>query len=143
MSLVPVVDSRNPWTALRPSVIALAASSMAPSSFFFRQVRPLHPQLRHRLKTKQQPVKTLQQGIVQFSRDAGALADPRLERHLELMMQVPDPHLVRGPQQPRGTRPAQRQEPGGPSREGAAHSSEAADVARSAKAHRICVFGSL
>jgi hypothetical protein len=35
MSLVPTVDSRNPCTAFRPSVIALAASSIATSSFSF------------------------------------------------------------------------------------------------------------
>ncbi len=34
-SLVPTVDLRNPWTAFRPSVIALAASLIALSSFSF------------------------------------------------------------------------------------------------------------
>ena len=95
MLLVATVDSRNPCTAFRASeVIALAASLMALSSFSFASCRPLCPQVGHRLKAKQQPVETLQQGVVQLPRNAGALAHSRVERHLETVMQLPDPDPV-------------------------------------------------
>jgi hypothetical protein len=63
------------------------------------------------LKAKQQPVEALQQGVVQIPRNAGALADSRLERHLEPAMQLPDPDLVPSPEQPQSTRRAERTEP--------------------------------
>jgi hypothetical protein len=69
--------------------------------------------VKHRLKAKQQPVETLQQGVVQVARNAGALADSRLERHLETVMQLPDPDPVPSPEQPQPSRRAERAEPGG------------------------------
>jgi hypothetical protein len=45
-------------------------------------------------------VEALQQRVVQVPRNAGALADSRLERHLEPVTQLPDPDLVPSPEQP-------------------------------------------
>ena len=64
----------------------------------------------HRLKAKQQPVETLQQGVVQLPRNAGALADSRFERHLEPATQLPDPDPVPNPEQTQSTRRAERAE---------------------------------
>ena len=44
-------------------------------------------------------MEALQQSVVKLPRNPCALADARLQRHLELMMQLPDTPLVRRPQQ--------------------------------------------
>ena len=58
-------------------------------------------------------METLQQRVVQLPRNAGALAHSRVERHLETVMQLPDPDPVASPEQPQSTRRAERTEPGG------------------------------
>ena len=44
-------------------------------------------------------MKALKQGVMKFARDACALSDARLQRHVELMVQLPQPQLVGRPQQ--------------------------------------------
>ena len=46
------------------------------------------------LKVQQNPVEALQQSVVQIAGDTCAFADARLQRHVELMMQLPDAQLV-------------------------------------------------
>ena len=41
------------------------------------------------LKAWQHPLKTLQERVVQVTRDACALTDARVQRHLELLLQLP------------------------------------------------------
>src|SRR5579859_2486541 len=43
-------------------------------------------------------MEALQQSVVKFARDAGALSDPRLQRQFELALQSPHPPLVDHPQ---------------------------------------------
>ena len=49
------------------------------------------------LKERQERLETLQQRVVQIASNACALADARIERHLEFMMQLADPVLVGPP----------------------------------------------
>ena len=44
-------------------------------------------------------MKALQQSVVQIAGDTCALADARVQRHIELMMQLPDTEQVDRPQQ--------------------------------------------
>ena len=44
-------------------------------------------------------MEALQQGVMKLSRDPSSLTDARLERHVELMTQLPDTQLVARPQQ--------------------------------------------
>ena len=65
----------------------------------FRLHRALWQQLRNSLEPQQQTMEALKQSVVKVPRDACALADTRLQRHGELMMQLPDTQLVGCPQQ--------------------------------------------
>ena len=67
--------------------------------FLFRLCRALRQQVRHRLESQQQTMKALEQRVVQLAGDAGALADARLERHVECVLHLTHPELVRRPQQ--------------------------------------------
>ena len=55
--------------------------------------------VRNRLEPEQQSMKALQQSVVQVPGNSCSLADSRLQRHLEIMMQLPDSQLVGRPQQ--------------------------------------------
>jgi hypothetical protein len=61
--------------------------------------RALWEQLGNRLEPEQQTVEALQERVVQIASDACSLADTSLERHGELMMQLPDAQLIDCPQQ--------------------------------------------
>src|SRR5271167_4877867 len=65
----------------------------------FSFLRTRRKQLRNRLKTEQQSVKSLQQSVVKLPRNPRAFAHARLQRHVELLVQVPDTQLVSRPQQ--------------------------------------------
>jgi hypothetical protein len=58
--------------------------------------RTLREQVRNRLKTEQQSVKTLQQSVVQFPRDARALREPFFKPGIQLTGQRehPEPSVV-------------------------------------------------
>ena len=58
-------------------------------------------------------MEALQQRIVQLARDAGALADPRLEGHIELVGELADTESMAGPQQDHKCHRTRREEPGG------------------------------
>src|ERR1700756_4750088 len=51
------------------------------------------------LKLEHQSMETLQQSIVQFSRDACAFVDTRFDLHAELPFQLLDAELIKRPQQ--------------------------------------------
>ena len=55
-------------------------------------------------------MKTLQKGVMQVTRDPRTLTDARLQRHLELMLQLPDTQLVGHPHQCQKEQP--HREPG-------------------------------
>ena len=67
--------------------------------FLFRLCRALGQQVRRRLESQQQTVEALKQRIVQLPGDSRALADARLERHVERVLHLTHPDLVRRPQQ--------------------------------------------
>ena len=67
--------------------------------FLFRVCRALRQQVRRRLEPQQQTVEALQQRVVQFAGDSGPLPNARVERHVELVMQLADTQLVTRPQQ--------------------------------------------
>ena len=98
-SLVSKADERNPCTASRPSVIASAACSNRVIKPLPGFVWTLGQEFRNRLEPEQQALKTLQQSVVQFARDARALAHPRLQGHIELVRELPDTKLISGPEQ--------------------------------------------
>ena len=98
-SLPWTVESRSPCTASRPSVIASDSLLDRAVQLLFRLNRAFRQQLGSSLETKQQAMEALQQRVVQLSRDACALADTRIQRHLELMTQLPNTPPVDRPQQ--------------------------------------------
>ena len=91
--------------ASRPSAIASSPLRMAPSSVrMASSVRP-GSRLRAAWKREHQPLKTLQQRIVQLARDARPLVDALFQAHVELPLQLPDTELVRHPQHRQKSRP--------------------------------------
>src|SRR5208337_808506 len=56
-------------------------------------------------------MKTLQQSVVQIARDPCALTDPCVQRHIELLLQLPDSQLVGRPQQCNESGHTQRPKP--------------------------------
>ena len=54
-------------------------------------------QVARRLEREHQPLKALQQRVVQLARDARTLVDARLQAHVELPLQLPDTELVEPP----------------------------------------------
>jgi len=56
-------------------------------------------------------VETLQQRVVQLPRNPRALADARVQCHLELMVQLPDTYQVGRPKQRQKERRAEGPEP--------------------------------
>ncbi len=88
-SFVSTVEARNPCTASRPSVIALAARSMLLSSCSFASTGRSGSNCGNNLEAQQQTMEALKQCVMKFARDACPLSDTRLQRHLELMMQLP------------------------------------------------------
>src|SRR5580658_2228081 len=68
-------------------------------------------QVRSCLKTQQQSIETLQQSIVQVSRDPRPLADARFQRHVELPLQMLKTKLIERPQQQNRNSHARNAEP--------------------------------
>jgi hypothetical protein len=54
---------------------------------------------RSRLEAKQKALKTLQQSVMQFARNACTLTYPRLQGPIELRRELPDTELITRPQQ--------------------------------------------
>ena len=67
--------------------------------FLFRVCRALRQQVRHGLESQQQTVEALEQRVVQFAGDSCALADARLERHVERVLYLTHPERICRPQQ--------------------------------------------
>ena len=67
--------------------------------FLFRVCRALRQQVRRRLESQQQTVEALQQRVVQLPGDSCPLPNARLERHVELVMQLQQTQLVTCPEQ--------------------------------------------
>src|SRR5271166_4220684 len=65
------------------------------------------------LKMEQQPVKTLQQGVVQIPRDAGALVDALLQAHVELVSQLTEAESMKRQEQYQKRGHARHAEPRG------------------------------
>jgi hypothetical protein len=59
----------------------------------------LWQEFRSRLEPQQQALKTLKQSVVQFARNARALAHSRLQSHVELVRELPDTELISRPEQ--------------------------------------------
>ena len=64
---------------------------------FLRYSRTVLEQLRNGLESQQHAVEALKQSVVKVSGNACALAHARIQCHLELMVQVPNPQLVSEP----------------------------------------------
>ena len=80
--------------ASRPSATASSPLRMAPSSVrMASSVRP-GSRLRAAWKREHQPLKTLQQRIVQLARDTRPLLDALLQAHVEGLLQLPETELV-------------------------------------------------
>src|ERR1019366_9401658 len=69
------------------------------AQLFFGLHRAVWQQLENGLEPQQQTVKALQQSVMQLERNACALVDTRVQRHLELMTQLLETPLVARPQQ--------------------------------------------
>ena len=80
-------------------MIAPAACSIALSSFSFASIGRSGSSYKNRLEPEQHSVEALQQSVVKVACNPCAFADARLERHVELMLQLPDTPLVRRPHQ--------------------------------------------
>ena len=67
--------------------------------------------LQDRLEPEQKSLKTLQQRVVQFARNACALTHPRFQGHVELVRELPDTEPVGGEEQGQEGDDAQHSEP--------------------------------
>jgi hypothetical protein len=66
--------------------------------FLFRLSRAIGEKVRSGLEPQQQTVEALQQGVVKFPRDSRPLPNARVERHVELVLQLAYTQPVTGPQ---------------------------------------------
>ena len=71
-------------------------------------------QVARRLEREHQPLKALQQRVVQFAGDARPLVDALLQAHVEFLLELPDTELVGRPQQCQKNGRAKGSKPIGP-----------------------------
>ena len=89
----PLCDERKPRTALRPSSITWRIScSTRPSGRLRRRI--LGQAVHGHVQLHGSAQKALQQRVVQFLRDAGALRQPLLETNVELAGELAQPEAI-------------------------------------------------